>query len=385
VQQTYSISDIRILSDIFESNFMRLPYFLILPISILILSISANAKAPQHNDLQDQWMVNVNNQYIPFQLASGKISTIYFTLNAHQFRNGSLVIEGSREVYVFVQGKIVWSGKHRSFTIDSLARMFNTAALSIAIRQHNLSASRLKTYVSMPGVTTEKEEKRVFASFRDFSIMGMLLLSIMVVVIIQSNPKLAADYFSVTRVFSLREGDDSQLSIRIGSSTNILFYLYCSLLVSYYLMLCLHELPFRYALASTFYSSTFGSAFGDWLQLSILFLLVLFAKMILVYALSTLFGIKEVASAHFFNWIRFLLIIFALLGFILFVYFIAHGNNPGFYKILFQLIAWMLVGWVILIFLKLSGKTSASMFHLFSYICATELIPFLILVKVLYN
>jgi hypothetical protein len=53
--------------------------------------------------------------------------------------------------------------------------------------------------------------------------------------------------------------------------------------------------------------------------------------------------------------------------------------------ILLQIISWILIGWMFLIILKLSKRMNHSKFHLFSYICATELIPLLITIKVLYN
>jgi hypothetical protein len=70
---------------------------------------------------------------------------------------------------------------------------------------------------------------------------------------------------------------------------------------------------------------------------------------------------------------------------ILFFYFVLHGQNENFHVILLKIISWLLVGWMFLIILKLSRRMSHSMFHLFSYICATELIPLLITIKILYT
>jgi hypothetical protein len=48
------------------------------------------------------------------------------------------------------------------------------------------------------------------------------------------------------------------------------------------------------------------------------------------------------------------------------------------------MLGWILVTWVILFFLKLTNRMHYGPFHLFSYICATEIIPVVLLIKVLY-
>jgi hypothetical protein len=206
----------------------------------------------------------------------------------------------------------------------------------------------------------------------------------MLIVIAKLNPKLAADYFSVTRIFSMREGDDSQAYSRIASSTNILFYVYCSLMLGYFLMIVLHFLPAQYSVAILFQPSNFWQALVGWLEISLIVLGIFFLKIVLVYAMSYIFGMREIGGIHFFNWVRLLLGVFGLLTVVVFLYFAAHGHRENFYSFLLSAMAWTLAGWTILIILKLQRQLSHSMFHLFSYICATELIPFLITIKVLY-
>jgi len=111
---------------------------------------------------------------------------------------------------------------------------------------------------------------------------------------------------------------------------------------------------------------------------------VCFIKIALVYGLSFVFGMPEIGGIHFFNWVRLLLGVFGILTVVLFLYFISHGQQQLFYIIILRMISWVLAGWMVLIIFKLYRQAGHSMFHLFSYICATELIPFLITIKVLY-
>jgi len=109
------------------------------------------------------------------------------------------------------------------------------------------------------------------------------------------------------------------------------------------------------------------------------------AKVAVVYVLSNLFGMTGIAGVHFFNWIRFTLIIFSALLVILFVYYISRGINPSVYVIFQYVLLTSLAGWIVILFLKLNNRAEHAMFHLFSYICATELIPLLITIKVLFQ
>jgi hypothetical protein len=224
-----------------------------------------------------------------------------------------------------------------------------------------------------------------FSSFRDFVIVGMLILVSVLIVVVQLNPKLASDYFSIIKMFFMREGEESQIYSRITSSINILFYVYCSLMIGYYLMIIFRFIPSHYVVALGFQSDSFGGAMFLWIKLSAIVLLIVFFKVVLVFFLSRMFGLTEIAGIHIFNWIRLLLVVFGTLTMVLFFYFILHGQNENFHIVLLKVISWLLVGWMFLIILKLSKRLSHSMFHLFSYICATELIPLLITIKVLYN
>jgi len=211
-----------------------------------------------------------------------------------------------------------------------------------------------------------------------------LILMIVLIVITQLNPKLASDYFSVTKIFSVREGEETQTYSRITSSINILFYVYSSLMLGYYLMIIFHFLPSQYRAAMVFQSATFWEAVIHWVELSLIVLGLFFLKIVLIYGLSFVFGMGQIGGFHFFNWVRLLLGVFGVLSIVVFLYFITHGQRKGFYFFFLGTMAWVLASWIVLIVLKLWRQMDRSLFHLFSYICATELIPFLITLKVLY-
>jgi hypothetical protein len=349
-------------------------------------ALSAPKAFTVKEDLQASWKIFKDGKY-QLYTAQEKVNTIYFSIDAEKFSGDFLRIGSVNDFVMFVNGKLAAiSGK--DFSIDSLSNKFGSTALLIAIHQKNISREYVRTTIETPialsGISLMPESKPS-SFFRDFVVIASIILLIMLVVVMRLNPKLASDYFSVSRIFSMREGDDSQIYMRITSSTNILFYVFCSLILAFYLMIVFHFISPGYSVSTYVKTQSFLPTFFQWLLMSLLILVAFFVKIILVYVTSVLFGSRDIAGIHFFNWVRLLLIIFGNLSIVLFFYFILHGQNSTFHNVLLKLIAWCLAGWTIIIFLKLRGRSGYSMFHLFSYICATEIIPLLIIITVLYN
>lgn len=338
-------------------------------------------------DLAPEWLYYHEGRFVPYRESDVDTDVVYLHLRIPLAKGQFLAVNGIEPINVFVNNKLAATGTSLLLNIDSLARAFYTRDLQVAIYQPGLTGKTVHTALvtinqgSSPGTGNTF---RPAYHFRDFGILAGLLLTVLVVVIVRLNPKLAADYFSVGKIVSLRE-DESQLLTRIGNSTNILFYVYCSLLLGYFFMIVFHFLPDDYRASLFFEAETFWGSMLQWLKVSSVILMILIAKIILVLNFSYLFGITEVGGLHFFNWVRMIVVFFGALTAVLFVYFISHGSNENTHGFFLKLVVWFTGGWMVLIFLKLGGRANVSMFHLFSYICATEVIPFLLIIKVLYN
>ncbi|HZB14671.1 MAG TPA: DUF4271 domain-containing protein [Chryseolinea sp.] len=359
---------------------------------LLLFLVTPLLNAQDHSivkDLKSEWQVYKGERYVPFATNESDIKTIYFSLEPSKLGDGVLRVSSNEPLTIFINGQLFTTRSTRfDLPIDSLQKIFPAPVLLVGIHQEKIRAGGLQTLILARSPELSKPEVEVpmrFSSFRDFVIVGMLILVSVLIVVVQLNPKLASDYFSIIKMFFMREGEDSQMYSRITSSINILFCMYCSLMIGYYLMIIFRFIPSHYVVALGFQADTFGSAMFLWIKLSAIILAIVFLKVVLVYCLSIMFGLTEIAGIHIFNWIRLLLVVFGILTILLFLYFILHGQNENFHIVLLKVISWLLVGWMFLIILKLSKRMTHSMFHLFSYICATELIPLLITIKVLYN
>jgi hypothetical protein len=336
-------------------------------------------------DLQPEWQAYEDGKFVPYASRSSATEVVYFSLPSRPHAGQLLSIKSAKPLSLFINNRFSTAGKNFELAIDSLAKVAASTTLLVALYQDDMDTDALATTIGVRKPVHDDFLRRQTSGFKDFAILAVLILATFAIVIVRLNPKLASDYFSIGKIVSAREIDDAQTYTRIASSTNILFYIYSSMLLAYYLVISFHFVTDSYPVALAFQQDEFVSIFAGWLRVGGIVLLLLFVKIVLVFGLSFLFGIPEIAGVHFFNWVRLVLVVIGTLSIFLFIYLLWHGQNPGVYSVMLKLLGWFTLGWMILIFLKLNGRTGASMFHLFSYICATELIPFLFIVKVLYN
>lgn len=334
-------------------------------------------------DLKAEKLKFENDEYVRAG-AEEALQTSYFLIEALTYEGNYIQIEATKDFTLFVNGQLAASSRNEGkYSIDSLRQQF--------------ASPRLQIGVYFPGSTNDFQAKIVSqsirrstngivpkpgSSFRDFSVIAILTLLTLFISLLQLNPKLTSEYFSLTKIFSLRETDDGQIYTRITSSSNILFYIFSSLMAGFSLTLIFE---FTRGGDGRLVSGTFWMSVYEWIRISFVVLSFFFIKIVLIYSLSRLFGIKGAGRIHFFYWIRVLLVVASILTIILFLYFISRGQNATMYQVMLWIITIVLSSMMVLVFLKLIRRSECSIFHLFSYICATEIIPFLITIKLLHQ
>jgi hypothetical protein len=297
-----------------------------------------------------------------------------------------LIIASGFGYFVFLNGKIIGEYKGQTeFNLDSLANVGKSSDLLITVFQRKLSSSALITKLKTTPNDIHEIVEKPSTFFKDFVIVAGLLIILLFVLTTRLNPKLSNDYLSLQKIISLRDADDSQSNARLTNSSNVQFYLMTSLLLALFFIMVYKFVPSDYALSTSFVSNSFWKSISLWLLTAIVFVLIFIGKIITIFSLTRLFGLRGLARIHYFNWVRLLLIIFGAASVVIFIYFISRGLSPGFFEVLLYIVTTSLVAWTLIVFLKLNNKSEHSMFHLFSYICATEIIPLLIIIKVLFQ
>jgi hypothetical protein len=221
--------------------------------------------------------------------------------------------------------------------------------------------------------------KRVSSGFSSFILGITIVLLVFITALLRTNPQLTQDYLNVTRLFNIRDRDEGQI-LRITSSVNLLFYFFCSALASLALLVTVHSSSEGISFLSRS-NVVDGLGFLEWLILSIVIFLVMLLKLIISTVVSNLFGWKDLASVQFFNFIRMVILSLAIIAVISLAGF-SFGFSMNYFTLL-KLACILLALGAAIIYIKLLARATFHFFHLFFYLCATEVLPLVILVKIL--
>lgn len=359
---------------------------IILLFALFVSALSTAAQMVIKKDLQSGWLVSDSITYRQFD-ETQTVKTVYVKLKVKTFRTDYFFIKSSRPVSVFLNNILILDRvSNIKLSVDSLAAHYPGPEFFMGIHsEESITKSNLETYMAAavlyPAGTQEEFYLKARTIFRDYVITAVLIMSAFLIVIIRLNPGLSSDYFSIRKIFSRRESEDDHYYYRVTSAT-ILFYIFTSMLLSLYMLIVARFTDATLGLGGLSLASYWMLMF-TWLKVSLFVLLFLFVKIVIIYLISLLFGIREIAGYHFFNFVRMLLVAIGLFTLVLLFYFILHGQGLSFYNFLYAIIPWILGVWIVLGFFKLASRVRHSAFHLFSYICATELIPFFIIIEVL--
>lgn len=351
---------------------------------ILLLHLQLFAQNEQvSRDLQQDWLIYNDSAYVKFT-EDQTIKSIHLQINASIGTGDFLKLESINAFSVFIDQKLFWVDQNNLLiSMDGLRQQLRKGDFTISIySKHRIEAGSLLTQlVRHPMVVSASiYEKRPSDYLANFVLIGSAIILLLLILIVKLNPKLASDYFSVSKIFSLRESEDNIVYTRITSSGNFLFFGFSSLTIAFFLLLLFVHLPDKLLIRPELLSDLMR----DWLYLSLIVMVVFSLKMATVYLFATLFQLRDVAGMQFFNWTR---LFFLFVGFsvsILVIGILTNNTGTGWINFFYVAAGTILVMWIGLAFFKIAGKARISPFHLFSYLCATEIIPSLIILKILY-
>lgn len=358
---------------------------------VALSTVNGQDKFVIRKDLQDEWMGYGDNGFERLENTRPlNRNTIYFRIDTRHYGGDYLRILSDKNFFLFINGTLVdeYAGEV-VLNLDSLSRVSQTSVCLFAIHQRPIYKRTLKTAIVTRNPpahpVAEREEVKPATFLRDFVIVSGLLLAIFFIAVVQASVRSFSGYFSALRMFLLKEAGELHAHIRLMSRSNVLYYVYCSFMIGFYFLVIFHHLPDQYTLPLYFRITGFWSAVGQWIKLSVMVLGLFLSKVILIYLLTRLFGMRGLAGVHFFTWIRYLIITVGSFSVFLFLYFISHGQRDDIFVIFLSVVIVALTIWVAIAFFRLSSRSGHSMFHLFSYICATELIPLFVTIKVFFR
>nr|PZN47076.1 MAG: hypothetical protein DIU61_19900 [Bacteroidota bacterium] len=386
----HAIADYAPYGDIFSFMPFRSPcFFLVAVLSAVVSSVWAQ-EGYVTQDLTSEWTIFDDGAYRPYERErDADEDIVYFTLDAASHRNAHVRISGRHVKAVFVNGKLVASGNVRNvmYDVDSLADRFPGRVLHFGVYASHIYPENLNVSLVLPGVKPAagpEEIVRPRTYFRDFVVSGIILLFILLIVVTQLT-KVPIAFFFTRRVFAAQEGEEVQLYTRIASTTNILFYVFTSLVIAFYLMILYRASGDRYVLGLANQAETYFGTVLKWGRLGSILLVAFCLKIGLVMLMSRTFGLGEYLGFQVVNWMRLMLVSFGILTVAEVVYFLSGGMSGAVYAAFMWGFIVVLIAWVILFFTKVARRPGYSLFHIISYLCATEVLPLLISVKLLFH
>jgi hypothetical protein len=322
-------------------------------------------------DLKPQWKI------------VGQPSThkaVHIPIDLSQAKGNYILIESKKDFYGFINTAFAFKGHRKVLNADSLIRKHsNTIFLSIYQKD---GIEDLSMYVvSLKPIDDLFNPGRPASTFSNFLLAASLILILFFTTLFRTNPQLTLDYLNVIKLFYLRDREENQITLRITSSVNLLFYLFCSLLASLALITAAR---FSNEGLSFLMRSTLPSAsqyLARWIVLALVILGLLMAKFVFASMLALLYNWRDVAGFQFFNFVRVLILSLACVA-LVGTFCFSFGIDINYFKLL-EIGCLLLAIGTGLLYFKLLTRASFHSFHLFSYLCATEIFPLVILIKLL--
>jgi hypothetical protein len=224
--------------------------------------------------------------------------------------------------------------------------------------------------------------KRDRDDFREFFFLSVLIILLLVAMFRVIHPTVFSLFLNPRFLVTAEELTDTSITSRFFSSA-LLFYL---LVVNLVLMLIgISAIYFLEVELGTFtLASNLNGLFFFWLLGTVVGTFVIFVKYLWLKTLSLIFSILKFEIPHFLYMLRAvslgLLVILVVL-----VFSIANESAN-----LTVLISFLIKGYFIfylaatgMLWILMTNKLTFKNYHLFSYICTAELIPFLVITKLL--
>jgi hypothetical protein len=353
---------------------------------LVCATLAVGQTAYQRDDLRNKWLVFEGDKWKDYDERTANAKTVYFTLDPLAHSGSRVALQGVQPFSVWANGRLLTEvpAGAMSMDLDSLSALI-AGPLTIGVHADRGIGFLKSALLTESGRAAEvADELRRSNHLLNFSLLAFFILAFYFVVLVRSNPRSTLDYFNIARLVSPQERDESLGMGRIMSSFNILVYIFIVLWASFLLLIIAHFAGTLWIVVNDTTIHGVADAFVKWGKLSALLLVAVVAKMMLVLLLSRIFNMREGASIQLLNFFRLLGALVMILSVVLLFYFVFETIAQRYYVNLIGLVSWIFGLWAVLIFIKLLNKSSFTLFHLISYLCASEFFPIIIVLRVLF-
>ena len=353
-------------------------------------------------DLEAEWQVydDKYKAYVPYVSARHKgTKTISFWLDTEKFKPYHLIIKLKKDEYFFINQQlhqIIGKDGWQAYKIDSLQKLYNDKKIFLTFYNKSASVGLTRSFIGVFSLkiidkkTTKNVENSLQEYFRQkinnprtsiIILLGTLIFAFYTL-LWNIYPRHFYNFLNIKKLFSLARREDENALNKPLSAGNVLFVLGCVLLAAYFGLMFqevqTYKLPF-------FVRE--GSIFADiynYLIFVLAFAVLIMGKLFLIVFLEKLLGLDKISNAHFYEHVRFSQILYVLLCGLGLYYFVVNPYQMLIFKTLSSII--LLFGFIsrsIFLWIHVNKISGMRNIYLISYLCASEIIPVLIYIKIL--
>jgi len=340
-------------------------------------------------DLREKWLVydQKQNRYVPYILVrDSSPKSISIIINT-DVTEDYLVLAIPKHTSVYFNDKMEGSFARDTvlvYKVHDLAKQIQEKTL-LTIFNPALKPEKLLTYLAVPLKGYEGTNPlltRTKSYFNEFFVTVVVIIMGFWVFLYHNDPRNASAFITYSKTISLRGMGDNLFRTKIYAATNFKVYIFYGMIFS----LLGISVDFMGNNHLGFYLDfeNLLMPFAIWILLTLTMLTGLVFKQWLIRYFTGLFSIKDFSKIHFFSIVRVslggllpILVIFVLIKFVL------KWHNYDNYQIFIPLVVTMFVLRTLIIFLRLLIFSKHRILHLFSYLCATEIIPLFIIAKII--
>ncbi|QSE98335.1 DUF4271 domain-containing protein [Fulvivirga lutea] len=351
--------------------------------------LSAQVDTVKVQDFSNNWVFFNGSEILPLVKKSDFSGNIIsFSVDKTSMQDALIRVSHPKAYSVFVNDELIETGSGDIY-LDLNDLGINDSEINLTVYSKELNPYLLITSAlklvdqSLSPISNDVVivNPRSKESFKSFYIAAWIIILVYLAALLTYYPRMLDEYFRVTRAFSPRELDENLLKNRIFTGTNISFYVFISLSLGLLIISTIH-LSGLFPEQLRYYPDTMLMGLINWLFISLLVLASILLKYIIISVFTSLFQLKDFLSNHFYNFLRLGLIITMPLNvFIGVVYFGIYQYPHTIYQSVYSLLLYASLLVVAIIYLKLMNSGGYKNLHLFSYLCGTELIPYVIILN----
>ena len=338
-------------------------------------------------DLCNSWKVfnKKTKTYQEFR-PIGRFKYVKFNLGLKENTNGWLEIAAPTGSSVLINGDYFGIvQKNLSINLDSLLGASHRNVFEFTVyRESGLTHTNLSTivYERVPNDGAALVRKVNNEDFMNYYVLGGMLILLFIGFLYRKFPRDTKDYFSFLRSISFKNREETLISSRPFNRTNILFMILDSFLIGFLIVSMVHLASGHVYFPFIKGHMSFSDLLIGWLGCSVTVFFSMVLKYLLIIIFNNLFRLGDFRYVQHFNSLRYsigaFLFIFLLTTF---TFLTIRIEGLEVYFIFTRILVFLLLVRILVLFFKLRDFTSFRNFHLFSYLCGTEIIPFIILYK----